>query len=216
MSENFGLSTNEIYHCSGTAFNTLRGTLEGKVFECNLFLTKVLYSDFDLFFRTLSKCFQSCCQNCILRFQKKILTSLFGEFAAFSPILSKSLSMFWQVKFHNCSQNSIQHVQRSNWRKKPLQFSFFFLLWVTFSWIFWQKNSRKVVKTEYYISGRNIKALFSCKASNFAFFFWLKAGKFQQFNRKRSASLSSYLRCLRRNNLRKILSVEEFVAVIFI
>ena len=151
----------------------------------------------------MSKCFQSCCENCILRFLKKNLTSFFAEFAAFSPILSKSLSMFWQVKFHHCSQNNLQHVQRNNWRKKFfLVFSKFFLSLKDLFLQFCQKYFRRLVETEFYVSERTFRNFF---LKNFwcCTVFGLKAEKFQQPNRKWPASLSSYLRCLPGNILRK-------------
>ena len=77
------------------SFQHIQRNIWAKKFCLQLFFSKVLHSDYELFYRTLSKCFQSCCQNCILRFQKKLLTLLIAKFAVFSPFLSIIQPKFW-------------------------------------------------------------------------------------------------------------------------
>ena len=69
--------------------------LRKKFFECDLFYMIGFFMILSCFFELLSKCSQSCCQNCTLGFQRIYLTSFFAELSAFSPVLNKNLSKFW-------------------------------------------------------------------------------------------------------------------------
>ena len=181
MSENFGLSTKKIYHCSRTAFNTFKGNFEGKKIRLRPSFSNVFIQILSCLFEILSKCFQSCCEICILRFQKKTLTSLFCRICCFFSKFEHTFIEVLNVKFHHCPQNNIQHVQRNNWRKKiSLLFSkFFSYFWVTSSRSFGKSTFTGLSKLDLTFPGETFRHLF-WDTSNFAYFSDLK--------RKRTAS----------------------------
>ena len=156
MSENFGLSTCKLYHCSRTAFNIFRGTFERKNFVCNFFFKGfafrlwVVFSNFvKMFPELLSKLHLTLPEETFDSFDCQIC----GFFSIFDYISTEVLT----VKFHHCSQDSIQNVQRKNWRKKlSLLFSKIFLILSDFFLQFWQKYFRRVVKIDFFVYGRDI------------------------------------------------------------
>ena len=115
------------------------------------------FSHFELFFRTFVKMFSELLSKLHLTFAEEKFDFFFKwiccSFYKFEHTFIKVLT----VKFHHCSQNSFQHVQRNNWRKRISSHSSnFFLTLRDFFWKFWQKQFRKVVKIEFFVTGRDI------------------------------------------------------------
>ena len=125
----------------------LVGTLFFKGFAFRLW---VLLSNFvKMFYELLSKLH--------LKFPEEIFDYFDCQTRGFFSIFEHNFTEVLTVKFHHCSQYSTQHVQRNNWIKKlSLLFSKFFFILSDFFLQFWQKYFRRVAKTEFNVSGRNI------------------------------------------------------------
>ena len=157
MSENFGLSTKTIFHCSRTAFNTFKGTFEGKKFRLRPSFSKVFIQILSCLFELLSKCFQSCCEICILRFQKKILTSFLQNLRIFLQVWAYFYRSF-ERKVSPLSSKTTFNMFRGTIGEKRFLYCFlsFFLFLSDFFSQFWQKYFHRVVETGFNVSGRNI------------------------------------------------------------
>ena len=149
-----------MYHCSRTSFNIFKETFEGKNFDWDPPFQRFLLRILSCLFELLSKCFQSCCENCILRFRKKNLTSFFAEFADFSPSLSKLISKFWPSSFTTVLKTFKSFGGTIGEKSFLYCFLRFFLFWVKSSCIFGKSFSAGLSKLNSTFPGEIIRNFF--------------------------------------------------------
>ena len=120
------------------------------------FWLRRFFSDFGFFSNFCQKGFRAVGKRASYVSWRKCWLDFYRNCGFFSNFEQNFIEVL-TINFHHCSQNSIPHDQRNNWRKKlSLQFSIFFLTRSDFFLNFWQKYFRKVVKTNFYVSGKKI------------------------------------------------------------
>ena len=160
MSKNFRLSTGKIYHLLEQLSTSSDEPLREKILVGTLFFNSFAFRLW-VVFSNFVKIFSELLSNLHLTFPEEYFDYFDCQICGFFSIFEHKFTEVLTVKFHHCSQDSIQHVQRNNWIKKlSLLFSKFFLILTDFFLQFWQKYFRKVAKTEFNVSGRNIYHLF--------------------------------------------------------
>ena len=100
------------------------------------------------------------------------------QICGFFSIFEHNSTEVLTVKFHHCSQDSIQNVQRKKWKKMFLYcFLSFFLFWVISSSNFGKSTSAGLSKLNSTFPGETF-SIFFWKTYNFAYLFDLKWKKY--------------------------------------
>ena len=204
-----------MYHCSLTSFNIFKGTFEGKNSDWDPPFQRFLLRILSCLFELLPKCFQSCCENCILRFRKKNLTSFFAEFADFSPSLSKLISKFWPSSFTTVLKPFKRFGGTIGEKSFLYCFLSFFLFWVKSYCSFGKSTSAGLSKLNSTFPGETFTIYF-WKTYNFAIFSDLKRKKYSNVSENDRHRIQATFDDSQETIWGKVLCVENFVGVTFL
>ena len=158
MSENFGLSTKKIFHCSLTAFKIFKGTFEVKNFDWDPYFQRFLSRLWVVCSNFCRNVFRTVVKTAFCVSRGKFWIKFLQNLRLFLQVwaLSKHLLMFWPWSFTTVLKTKFNMFRGTIGEKSFLYSSKFFFILSEFFLQFWQKYFRRVAKTELNVSGRNI------------------------------------------------------------